>query len=223
MNTQMCFDFIGLKLKFNGIAEVAWQETHGQGGSKGYHAKESYFHTKLVLVGDGKSINSIVYLCVYLWLVIYRNFYKNGRLNILNYFLSERNSDVSIPAGNHEYPFSFQLPLNLPSSFEGEFGRVRYDIEAVVKRSWKFDYNTKVIFTVNALVDLNLQPVYMEKRDVSKEKSICCLCCKEGPISMKVEMPRTGYVPGEYVKFSVHSSNSSSRPVSAIVAYFIRV
>lgn len=136
---------------------------------------------------------------------------------------TEKNSDVIIPAGQHEFPFSFELPLELPSSFESEFGRVRYGIEAVVKRSWKFDYSTKIYFTVNALVDLNLHTTYFEPKQVSKEKSILCLCCKEGPISMKVELPRIGYVPGESINFSVFSSNSSSRPVSAIAVYFIMV
>lgn len=139
------------------------------------------------------------------------------------FHFSEKNSDVTVPAGRHEYPFTFQLPENLPSSFESPFGHVRYVIEAIVKRSWKFDYTTKILFTVNALVDLNLQRVYMEPREALKEKSILCLCCKEGPISMKVQLPRTAYVPGEYIKFSVYSSNSSSRPVSSIVVYFIRV
>lgn len=130
---------------------------------------------------------------------------------------------MTIPTGEHEYPFTFQLATNLPSSFETPCGFVRYNIEAIVKRSWKFDYCARTTFTVNALVDLNLQTVFMEPRETFKEKSICCLCCKEGPISMRVEMPRTGYVPGESVTFSVHSSNCSSRPVTAIVVYFIRV
>ncbi|CAL8089675.1 unnamed protein product [Orchesella dallaii] len=178
----------GLKLKLNGEAEVKWQEgIQGQSGSKGFHEKESYFHTKIVLLGDERAT-----------------------------------TDISIPAGHHEYPFSFELPLSLPSSFESPFGHVRYDIEAVVKRSWKFDYSTKLMFTVNALVDLNLRAPLAEPREVTKEKSICCLCCKEGPISMRIEMPRTGYVPGDVIKFSVASENSSSRPIAAIVVYFIR-
>ncbi|KAK6047857.1 arrestin domain protein, partial [Cooperia oncophora] len=31
-----------------------------------------------------------------------------------------------LPAGEHEIPFSYTLPKSLPSSFEGEFGHIRY-------------------------------------------------------------------------------------------------
>lgn len=199
-----------MRLKINGEAEVDWQESQGQSGSKGFQAKETYFRSKIIILGDGKSL----YLC------------KETRKRFKHFkilFIPEKNSDIVIPAGTHEYPFTFELPENLPSSFEGPFGHVRYDIEGVVKRSWKFDYNTKILFTVNALVDLNLQRLYLEPIDSLKEKSIMCLCCKEGPISMRVEMKRSGYVAGEIINFTVHSSNYSSRPVSAIVVYFLRV
>lgn len=44
--------FSGLKLKFNGESEVIWHESH-QSGSKGFQQKESYFYSKLVIIGDG--------------------------------------------------------------------------------------------------------------------------------------------------------------------------
>ncbi|VDO94332.1 unnamed protein product [Soboliphyme baturini] len=34
--------------------------------------------------------------------------------------------DRSLPKGRHDIPFTYQLPDNLPSSFEGDFGYVRY-------------------------------------------------------------------------------------------------
>ena len=59
------------------------------------------------------------------------------------------------PAGQHVYPYQFQLPANLPSSYEASIGRVRYFIECVVDRPWKFDYKAKLPFTVNSIYDLN--------------------------------------------------------------------
>uniref|UniRef100_A0A1I7WSV5 Arrestin_N domain-containing protein n=1 Tax=Heterorhabditis bacteriophora TaxID=37862 RepID=A0A1I7WSV5_HETBA len=46
-----------------------------------------------------------------------------------------------LPAGVHEVPFSYTLPKSLPTSFEGEFGHIRYTCRALsttgytVKRS----------------------------------------------------------------------------------------
>jgi hypothetical protein len=34
-----------------------------------------------------------------------------------------------LQAGQHTFPFSFILPHNLPSSFEGQFGHVRYYVK----------------------------------------------------------------------------------------------
>jgi hypothetical protein len=63
-----------------------------------------------------------------------------------------------LPAGQHVYPFSFQLPPNLPSSFEGGTGHVRYSIKGTIDKPWKFDHTTKRPLTVLASLDLNTQP-----------------------------------------------------------------
>ena len=66
--------------------------------------------------------------------------------------------DNRLPPGQHIFPFSFTLPPNLPSSFEGGVGYVRYTVKGTIDKPWKFDHNTKRPFTVVALLDLNTQP-----------------------------------------------------------------
>lgn len=63
-----------------------------------------------------------------------------------------------LPAGTKEFPFTCVLPPTLPSSFEGEFGHVRYTVKVVLDRPWKFDQETKAAFTVLSPVDLNANP-----------------------------------------------------------------
>jgi len=63
-----------------------------------------------------------------------------------------------LDAGIHRYPFTFSLPPTVPSSFEGQWGSVRYTAEATMERPWKFDHSTRSAFTVISLVDLNLEP-----------------------------------------------------------------
>ena len=41
---------------------------------------------------------------------------------------------TEIPAGRHRYPFTFQLPPNIPSSFESAHGSVHYTLTATLSR-----------------------------------------------------------------------------------------
>ena len=65
---------------------------------------------------------------------------------------------VRLEAGTHRYPFTFSIPPQAPSSYEGELGHVRYTAETKMVRPWKFNQVTRSAFTVVSLVDLNLEP-----------------------------------------------------------------
>lgn len=64
-------------------------------------------------------------------------------------------SEIEIPPGAHVYKFSSLLPNTLPSSFESEFGFVRYTVKATLNRPWAFDQDCKAAFTVVSPFDLN--------------------------------------------------------------------
>ena len=64
-----------------------------------------------------------------------------------------------LPAGEHSFLFSMMLPNHLPSSFEGQYGHVRYTVKATLDRPWKFDHEVKAAFTVLSHLDLNLDPL----------------------------------------------------------------
>lgn len=62
--------------------------------------------------------------------------------------------DLSI--GQHDFPFTFVLPMQIPSSFEGEFGQVRYTIKAIAKLPLdKSEYKCKLTIGVGSYLDLN--------------------------------------------------------------------
>lgn len=89
-------------------------------------------------------------------LFFFHQFFKTISLKVIKliFFFSVA-SEIELPPGEHVYPFTFSLPQNLPSSFEHDFGHVRYTVKAILDRPWKFDQETKSAFTVVSNFDLN--------------------------------------------------------------------
>ena len=71
---------------------------------------------------------------------------------------NEGSNTTKLASGRHTFPFSFLLPSNLPSSFEGAHGYVRYSVKGIIDKPWKFDHSCKRPFTVICLLDLNADP-----------------------------------------------------------------
>lgn len=62
---------------------------------------------------------------------------------------------MQIERGEHNYEFQFRLPANLPSSFEGDFGHIRYIATVVLDiPNWPDDEYQQP-FTVIKPLDLN--------------------------------------------------------------------
>lgn len=65
---------------------------------------------------------------------------------------------VNLKAGKHTYSFSCALPKNLPCSFEGSHGNVRYTAVVTFKRHQGVDSKYKTIFRIQSAQDLNKDP-----------------------------------------------------------------
>ncbi|XP_031621450.1 arrestin domain-containing protein 17 [Contarinia nasturtii] len=133
------------------------------------------------------------------------------------YLLGAKNgSEINLPSGEHTYPFSCVLPGNLPSSYEGEFGHVRYTIKVTLDRPWKFDQDTKMAFTIISPLDLNQNARLKEPMALNLEKSFCCFCCKSGPLKAEVIIPCGGYVPGQSIPITADITNASNVKVERL-------
>jgi hypothetical protein len=75
--------------------------------------------------------------------------------------------ELTLPVGSHRYLFNVNLPHNLPSSFEGQHGYVRYLAEATIDKPWKFDHQTRTAFTVICILDLNAEPFSLRVCDTN--------------------------------------------------------
>lgn len=129
----------------------------------------------------------------------------------LTYVIGDGTNETQIAAGEYEFPFQFQLPENIPSSFVGEHGRVAYSVTGVIDRPWKFDHETVAFFSVVHDYDLNLHKDLAEApQSVSEEKYMCCCWCRSGPVSASGQTSRTGYVSGETIHVQVMADNKSN-------------
>ncbi|XP_046557797.1 arrestin domain-containing protein 3-like [Haliotis rubra] len=178
----------GIRLQFYGGAHVRWSESHSTGS------------------GKNRRTRTVVYSS--------QENYFNYELVLFGKASGQGGDNPSLPAGRYTYPFRYQLPLGLPTSFEGSVGRVRYWLKGTIDKPWKFDHTTKRAFTVVSLLDLNTVPGAMESSSGANEKNLCCLCCKSGPISSRFQIDRRGYVPGESIPIKAEVTNHSNRKMT---------
>ena len=124
------FSLSGIKIRFAGESNTTWSETRKVTGADGKDTEETEY-----LTGHEEYFD-------------------------INYYLlgGKNSNEIELPAGQHTYPFTCALPPTLPSSFEGEFGHIRYTIKVTLDRPWKFDQDTIKAFTVISAVDLNVNP-----------------------------------------------------------------
>jgi len=125
--------------------------------------------------------------------------------------------EIQIPVGHHTYSFQFQLPKKLPSSFIGSHGEISYSVKAVIDRPWRFDHKTVKFFNVVGVLDLNKDGGGWSSQSASNEKMFGSLCCVSGPLSATVQLPRSGYVPGENITLEAEADNKSSQIIEKTV------
>nr|XP_039251906.1 arrestin domain-containing protein 3-like [Styela clava] len=119
------------------------------------------------------------------------------------------NEQTNLSQGQHVFPFQYQLPTPLPSSYEDGIGYIRYWVKGTIVKPWKFDKYTTQVFTVLDTLDLNNIPNISTPSGNSDTKTLCCWCCTSGPIEAEFHTDRSGYVPGEYILINAAITNSS--------------
>lgn len=117
-----------------------------------------------------------------------------------------------LQAGRHEFPFTFQLPETLATSFEGKHGSVRYWVKAKLHRPWSTVKKAKKEFTVIEPIDINT-PALLAPQAGAKEKLARAWYCSRGQVSVTAKIDRKGYTPGEVIPIFAEIDNCTSRAV----------
>ncbi|XP_033749691.1 arrestin domain-containing protein 3-like [Pecten maximus] len=178
-----------LRLRFRGYALVHWTEHHSSGQGKSKRTVTKHY------TGEELYFDHTVIL-----------------------FASGGDFCETLTAGEHKYPFEFQVPSTCPTSHEGTWGRVRYEAVATVEKMFGVGLSTICGFTVISPFDLNEDPRARESITAENEMSLCCLCCKSGPISASLFLDSVGFVPGEGIPIRAEIANHSNRKIADMTA-----
>nr|XP_029732935.1 arrestin domain-containing protein 17-like [Aedes albopictus] len=137
----------------------------------------------------------------------------NGRqdhFNTLIDLLGSRNVPaITIPQGTHAHKFSCPLPDSLPTSFEGQYGHIRYTITVMIERPTQQSTTYREAFTVLRAVNLNNNPSLREPKKLELSKSSGWWIFKSDPMDITVDIPSTGYVSGQNIPVVVQWKNNN--------------
>lgn len=138
-------------------------------------------------------------------------------VEVILYPFENSGNQIEIEAGFYQFNFQAILPPLLPTSFEAKHGSIRYLINVVIDRPWKFDLTYKVAFTVLKQLDLNYEnPALKVPTKMEVFKTFYCGFCKTAPLYIAASIPMSGYVAGQLVNVSIEINNESSIDVEDI-------
>lgn len=78
--------------------------------------------------------------------------------------------------------------MNLATSFEHEFGQIRYSINGTIDIPWAIDKHAMKTFLVINYFDLNKTPYLNHRVEVNDSKTLCCGPCKSAPITSELNV-----------------------------------
>ncbi|XP_056118589.1 arrestin domain-containing protein 3-like [Rhinichthys klamathensis goyatoka] len=114
-----------------------------------------------------------------------------------------------IRAGSHVFPFRLQLPQqNMPASFKGYYGWVRYVLMGKLNRSWKPTSTTCGELTFLPRND-GTRDHLLQPQSATQDKKMKLF--SSGKMSLTATTYKTTYAAGETITVFVDIDNSSSR------------
>ena len=102
----------------------------------------------------------------------------------------------SLAPGKHEFPYTFQLPTDIPSSLEDFYGHIRYILTAVLPTR-KGEVIRQKRINIRGIVDVD-RPDLLNSLNDSDSKTLGCCCCTS-TIELSASIDRGGYLCGETI------------------------
>ncbi|XP_017478394.1 PREDICTED: arrestin domain-containing protein 3 [Rhagoletis zephyria] len=122
---------------------------------------------------------------------------------------------IELSPGEHTFEFTVPLEWNLPSSFKGSYGSIKYKLRLLIQRPWTFDERHIIPLTI--LKHMPLSSCY-RSNPTSLEKQITKTISLFGtrPITMLALLPEDSAVRGEPLRICVTVTNNSTTNVEKL-------
>ncbi|KAL1374118.1 hypothetical protein pipiens_004987 [Culex pipiens pipiens] len=128
---------------------------------------------------------------------------------------------MEIPAGTYSHGFACQLPDTLPASFEGKRGHIRYFLKATLERPWRQSKTTSLNFQIVRQLDLNNEILLPVRSELTKSLGYWP-CVPSGVLYASVELPTSGFVPGQFIPAVIQVNNKGSNKINRIVTMLVQ-
>ncbi|XP_076449286.1 uncharacterized protein LOC143285757 isoform X2 [Babylonia areolata] len=147
---------------------------------------------------------------------------------VCNLFGKKQNQEgpnLTLTVGKHRWAFAFRLPADrLPSSFEGQYGAIRWFLKVEVDKPFP-SINNKWYKPFTVLSNLNInEPVYQpaKKKEVNKTVSKALGLGNAGTLTLSAQTNHFGYCPGEAIVLTVEAKNDSTKDMGKIMAALVQ-
>ncbi|XP_064554478.1 arrestin domain-containing protein 17 [Drosophila montana] len=122
---------------------------------------------------------------------------------------------LELSPGEHTFNFNVALGRQLPSSFRGSYGSIKYKMRILIQRPWTFDERHTIPFTVVKNMPL---PSTYRSNPTPLEKQITKTISLFGtrPITMLALLPEDFAVRGEPLRICVTVMNNSTTNVEKL-------
>lgn len=146
---------------------------------------------------------------------------KNTSLILCEAFSIVKNTNY-LSAGEHSFPFQYELPNSLPSSFRGNHGCIKYTVKVIVDKSWHLKERYFIPITIVERVNLGrFQSSTLSKVYRQNTKTIGVFDSR--PITLSAELP-VGYgVRDTEMELNVTVDNMSKNHIDKLKFSVIKI
>lgn len=134
------------------------------------------------------------------------------------FFGDDNGNQTELPAGDHDFSISHQLPPRIPTSFKCALGKIRYEVRIILCQPWKLKKNFNFPYTIIRPLDLNLGSYLRNALTYDKSKMFK-MDCSGLPLTMEAIIPYSGYVPGQSICVKIEVVNLSNTRVKEVSVY----
>lgn len=124
----------------------------------------------------------------------------------------KQDTDLYLEMGEYTFPFEFNLPDKLPTSFEHDIGHIRYTLKGVIDTPHTFKKLALKSFTLlNEKINLKEFQVSLSKPcEVRDSVGVVFF---GGKINAELSINKSGYVPGEKIIFKAKIQNKTLKKI----------